>query len=207
MGAHQFVWSRTGVADNGKIPRMTTTPAYDLTGWFTKQDAATALGVTKKTIERALKAGKLTQRFRPNPGSPPVGVFSPEDVMALKAERTVPEPQPRVLPASPNGNGEETPVAFRLGEIANRLTTARDVQHTATILSVFEPFFEKVLSRTSPTVSTTAKWLTVDEAAVYLGWPTRDVRHAIKSGELPPSALKHTIRNGWRIRRSDLDSL
>lgn len=164
--------------------------------WPTKQEVAADLGVTLRSVERFTKAGKLTQRFRQNPGSADISIYDPEDVAKLKAERTRPEPPPRVLPP-PNGHG-----AYVAG--TGTLAVPHDVQHTATMLSLFEAFLGKAVSATSGTVSGPALFLTVDEAAAYSGLPVRELRHAIKTGELP---ARMTARQGWRIRRTDLDAL
>lgn len=169
----------------------------DVTGWFTKQEAADLLCVSTKAIERFVHAGRLTQRFRPQPGAPHLAVYFPEDVMRVKAERLRPEPPPRVLPpeapAATNGNGPH-----------DALLAPADVQHMATLVSLFRAILGKDASQTSHLVSQTAKWLTVEEAAEYLNWPVRDVRRAIKAGELPARPM---ARHGMRIRRKDLDAL
>lgn len=169
------------------------TQQLDLTTWFTKQEAADHLGVSTKAIERFTRAGKLEQRFRPQPGSPHVAVYLPEDVFKVKAERTPPEPAPRVLPP-PNGNG------IYAGATGTALAVHPMVLHTETLLSVFEAFLRKDASQTSHT----AIFLTLNEAAAYSGLPVRELRRAIKAGELP---ARPTVRNGPRIRRKDLDAL
>src|SRR5207248_11092655 len=78
----------------------------DLTDWLTKQQAADAIGVSTKAIERFARAKKLEQRFRPQARGPQVAVYHPDDVARLASERQ-PAPSAFVLPADPtppNGN-------------------------------------------------------------------------------------------------------
>lgn len=171
----------------------------DLLDWPSKQEAAARLGVTVKTIERLTRAGKLERRFRNRPGTSPIAVYDPKDVITVQAERSKPQP-PHVQAAPPAGNGAG-PYA---GDAIVPLARPSEVQHVATILSEIGAIFQKTLSHTSHTPSHTAIFLTVDEAAVYSGLPARELRRAIKSGDLP---ARKTVRAGLRIRRKDLDAL
>lgn len=164
----------------------------DLSGWFTKQEAATHLGVSTKAIERWTRAGKLEQRFRPQAGSPHVAVYFPEDVIKLAAERAA---RPFVVEKATPANGQGAH-GLMLPPTPSGLTE----DQLAKVLGSFVAAMQKSTSD----MSQSAKWLTVDEAAAYLGWPTRDVRKAIKTSELPARMM---ARHGWRIRRKDLDAL
>ena len=164
----------------------------DLSGWLTKRETATRLGVSTKAIERWTRAGKIEQRLRPQAGSPAVSVYFPEDIIKLEAERAA---RPFVVGAAVPANG-----SGKTGLVVPPASSGLSEEALAKVLGSFVSAIQKPTSQ----MSQTAKWLTIDEAAVYLGWPTRDVRQAIKSGELP---AKHTIRNGWRISRKALDAI
>ncbi len=164
----------------------------DLTGWLTKREVATRLGVSTKAIERWTHAGKLEQQFRSQAGSPAVSVYFPEDVIRLEAERAA---RPFVVGAAVPANGSGA-----TGLVVPPASSGLSEEALAKVLGSFMATFQKPPSQ----MSQTARYLTIDEAAIYLGWPTRDIRHAIKSGELP---AKKTIHNGWRIARYALDQL
>src|SRR5438105_13268396 len=89
----------------------------DLSHWLTKQQAADAIGVSTKAIERFTQAKKLEQRFRPRAGSPHVAVYDPDDVARIAHERH-PAPPPFVLPAVPPGNRQARRAAAPSTELA-----------------------------------------------------------------------------------------
>ena len=76
--------------------------------WLTKQQAATAIGVTTKTVERLAQDQKLQQAsWRRPTGGPEVAVYHPADVARLAKERR-PGAAPFVLPAAADANGNGT---------------------------------------------------------------------------------------------------
>jgi hypothetical protein len=77
----------------------------DIEGWLTKEQAAMALSVSPKSVERYAKQGLLTSTKRAQRGAPALVVYSPADVEAVRVKYAKP---PVVLPA------EQTTVAHRL---------------------------------------------------------------------------------------------
>src|SRR5436853_5992083 len=84
----------------------------DYATWFTKQQAADAIGVSTKTVEQLAKDRKVEQaRWRRPEGGPELAVYHPDDVARIAQERHQ-APAPFVLPAVPatgNGNGQGSP--------------------------------------------------------------------------------------------------
>jgi hypothetical protein len=65
----------------------------DYTGWLTKAEAATAIGVTTKTVERLAEKGKIQQGATQRQGRGPTrAVYHPDDVarIAQRAARAPP---------------------------------------------------------------------------------------------------------------------
>src|SRR5205823_12754382 len=77
------------MSDDADVPRETsptvsdTSRTVELSDWLTKQQAADAIGVSTKAIERFAQAGKLEQRFRAQAHGPKVAVYFPDDVAKL----------------------------------------------------------------------------------------------------------------------------
>lgn len=68
----------------------------NLTDWLTKQEAATALGVSFRTLDKFVADGKLQSSKRNQPGKPPATVYHPGDVEQIRKER---QPPAHTLPA------------------------------------------------------------------------------------------------------------
>jgi excisionase family DNA binding protein len=175
-----------------------TAGKIDLSDWMTKQEAAAAIGVSTKAIERFAKAGKLEQRSRPQPHGPNVAVYFPDDVATLAQERQ-PAATPFVLPAvpdAPRSNGR-TPGSAALTVSAP--STAGDDP----VRALFAAAMRAVLSQTSETSAMSATlFLTLREAAALSGLTQAYLRRLIDEQKLP------AIRDrGWRIRRRDLEQL
>lgn len=179
----------------------------DLAQWITKPDAARQLGVSTKAIERWTRRGKLQQRFRPQPGSPHVAVYHPDDLSALMGQRRPPHvmsdtAQERYTVAT--GSNGHPPTADPASETGPRslgtgLAPHGDrVQHMATLLSEIWPFLDRDVSRLSRSVL----FLTLAEASAYSGLSQACLLRLIKDEQL--RAIKD---RGWRIRRKDLDAL
>jgi excisionase family DNA binding protein len=181
-----------------------TRHGVDLSGWITKQQAAAAIGVTPKTIERLAQAGKLEQRSRPQARGPNVAVYDPGDVDRLVSERHV-APPPFVLPA-----GTVSPPAKRPLAAATAESTALTVTDAPALdedpLRALVALVRTVMSQTSETSAGVSQtlYVTVKEAAGILGLPQADVLRLVHDGDL---SHRMTGRGGIRIRRRDLEQL
>jgi excisionase family DNA binding protein len=177
----------------------------DYSTWLTKQQAAEAIGVTTKSIERFVQEGKIQQaRWRRPTGGPELAVYHPDDVARI-AQARQPGPLPPFLvpggaPASTNGNGHGglTPITPITPSPFSNVEEAR----RAFVVGLSE--FAGLLKTVSQTSETSTLWVTVPEAAAILGFPQADVRRLIHDGELN---CRRTGRGGIRIRRTDLGAL
>jgi hypothetical protein len=70
---------------------------HDLTTWLTKPEAAAAIGVSPKMIEKYAAAGKLHHGRRTQNGRPALVDYHAGDVERLRQERQ-PQPKPFVVP-------------------------------------------------------------------------------------------------------------
>ncbi len=170
----------------------------DYSTWLTKEQAAAAIGRSTKAIERATRAGKLEQRFRPQAGSPDVAVYFPDDVAKLAQERHTKGAKEFLVPGPvgpANGNGHHGAAALAIvpavggsgEELLRALVTAA----------------VHLMSQTSQTVSeTSALFLTLPQAAAVSGLSRACLRRKIAEG-----TLKAEKDRGWKIRRKDLEQL
>ena len=173
----------------------------DLSDWLPIADAARAIGVSTRTVERLAKASRVEQRLRPQAGSPPVAVYNPDDVARLASERQR-TPPPFVLRAGSNGNGHGQGVSRVSGDPGALLTSPLTLDPIA-------QFFALLCSRLqlppSPPVAerlSERPVLTLDEAVAASGWSRTYLLRKIHSG-----ALTAEKDRGWKIRRKDLEQL
>ena len=159
-------------------------PTPDYTGWLTKQQAADAIGVSTKTIEKFAQERKIEQaRWQRPTGGPLVAVYQPDDVGRLATERRG-EHVPFVMPAIGTGaialaTRPPDPGAAGLGALLGALqATAEKFQKPS------------------------ALFLTLPEAAAFTGLSQAYLRRLLEAGTL--TAIRD---RGWRIRRRDLEAL
>lgn len=173
----------------------TSVSDIDYTGWLTKAEAAHAIGVTTKTLERLAAAGKIQQGATRLQGRGPIlAVYYPEDVARIALERR-PAAAPFVLPAGltppSNGNGHHG---------VNSLTVAAPMPPPGD--DVLRLLLGAALKAVSETSQTPALFLTLPEAVAVSGLTETCLRHKIKDGSL--AAVRD---RGWKIRRRDLEQL
>jgi hypothetical protein len=169
----------------------------DYTGWLTKAEAATAIGVTTKTVERLAADGKIQQGATQRQGrGPTLAVYHPDDVARIAAERRT-APAPFVLPAGltppPNGNGHHADRGLALAAVPP--PPGEDVLRL---------LFATALRAVSEKSETSAAlFLTIPEAAVVSGFSQAYLRRRCQSG------WEGAIKDGstWKLRRKDLEAL
>jgi excisionase family DNA binding protein len=157
----------------------------DYSTWLTKQQAADAIGVSAKGVERLAKARKLQQFLWRRPsGGQPIKVYAPDDVERL-AHQKQPEKEFLVPPAAGN-DGELAPVGKSMNAQAFLAALIATIQQAA-----------ETQSRHVETL-----FLTIPEAAQYTGLTQAFIRRQCQSGEL------HAIKDsGWKIHRTRLEAL
>lgn len=172
----------------------------DYATWLPKVQAAEAIGVSTKTVEKLAQAGQLQQAsWRRPSGGPAVVVYHPADVARLAQERR-PGASAFVLPA-----GADFPRAPRNGNGAGALARTVSIETPAApgddpLRLVFAAALRAVTSETSQKPPTL--WLTLEEAAAVAGLSATYLRRQIAAGKL------EAVRDrGWRVRRRDLEAL
>jgi hypothetical protein len=177
----------------------------DLSDWLPIEEAAKVIGCSTRTVERVARLpNRLEQRLRPQAGSPPVAVFSPESV-AEEAARRRPASAPFVLPHVPAGNGNGKALSALSGVSIETQALAQLPAGDDPIRQLFAAALRAVLSPPSPPVSATVSErpvLTLDEAVHASGWSRTYLLRQIRNG-----TLKAEKDRGWKIRRKDLEAL
>lgn len=171
---------------------MTT---LDYSTWLTKQQAADAIGVTTKSVERFVQAGQIQQaRWQRDGRGPLLAVYHPADVDRIASARRQGSPAPFVVPAAAdvpaNGNGRG---AGELALVPSADGTAEAVVRALGLL------ISKAMSETS---QTSALFVTVKDASALTGLSQAYLLRKI--GDLSLPAIRD---RGWRIRRKDLEAL
>jgi excisionase family DNA binding protein len=163
-------------------------PKPDYSSWLTKQQAAEAIGVSTKTIEKLADEKKIQQVYwkRPETGAR-AAMYHPGDVARVRKERNpgaeafvVPSGSvPELTPPTPSVDG----FAHALVQAVKKASENSERQGSVRIA---ERLF-----------------LTYAEAAQYSGLPQSHIRRLVAEGNL--EALRTGA--GWRIRRRDLEKL
>ncbi len=162
-------------------------PIPDYATWLTKAQAAEALHVSTKTIEKYAQARQIEQALYRRPtGGPKLAVYNPADVERLRH----PAPAaPFVVPAATS--------AVRTRALAPVNGTPPGGEDLARFADVL-----RTLALSEPRKSETTVFLTLDAAAAFTGLTVTRLRRQCQQGTLP--AIKD---HGWKIRRADLANL
>jgi excisionase family DNA binding protein len=158
----------------------------DYSTWFTKQQAAEAIGVSTKTIQVLARDKEIQQaRWKRPSGGPRLNVYAPEDVQRLAAARHE-TPAPFVV--QPGG---DTPVTGRA--LAHRPVTPDGSMLLGAILDTIRKASEHAAEKV---------FLTIPEAAEMTGLSQAYIRRGCQDG-----SLKAIRDSGWKIRRATLLTL
>jgi excisionase family DNA binding protein len=156
---------------------------------MTKEETASKLGVSLRTLQRIMNAGQIKYAQHRNQRGGIVLVFESAEVERVRKERAQDiVVHPSVALEKPH---QRSAIAKRdqFGELAQVLMQAIQQKDTAR-----RPL--------AITVSLDSKlWLTRRECAALSGLPLSEIVQAIKDGKLP--AKKHGA--GWRVKRQDLE--
>jgi excisionase family DNA binding protein len=185
-------------------------PQHDFSQWPTKQQAADILQISTKSVETLANEGKLQSiRWRRPTGGPKIAVYHPVDVETQRIERFPDSASSFVMPAP----APIKPVGIirpeQAGVEENRIDASTD---GARILRLLEGLVGASLASSQKLLPASQKsekpqvpiehrvYLTVREAAAYVGRPERQVRQRIAAGALPADKEGHT-----RVKRADLE--
>jgi len=182
---------------------MSEVSDIDYATWLTKEQAAKAIGVTPKSIERFADAGDIqSTRWQPGGRGPRRVVYHPDDVAKLAAERKPGPllpflvPGPTIPPSNGNRHGSQPQTdALALSPQPSVLLSSGEDLFKALVTAA-----ARVMSQTSQTSERPV--LTLDEAVAAFGWSRTYLLRKIHTG-----TLKAEKDRGWKIRRKDLEAL
>jgi Helix-turn-helix domain len=168
----------------------------DFSSWLTKQQAADALRVSKKTVEAMAKRGELQKERwrRPETGQRLV-VYHPGDVARLAQERHPAATAGFVVP-DPGSNGKGH------GGLAVTRPPTSEADPLRTFATVLLSAWAELSQAAKPAKAEKPTFLTLPEAAAWTGLTEAYLRRKCRDGSL--KALKD---QGWKIKRTDLETL
>lgn len=159
----------------------------DFSHWLPQSEAARRLGISERTLERRLEAKAADapeMQWRPRPGRKPEKVYNPRDIERLTARmaKTIPAGSP-LLPAP--------------GAPAHSAMIPADAM--ARFLDGFTAILVNRLTPPEPP----KQWLSMAEAAKYVGLSEALLRRLVRAGRLP------YVRDGnsWKVSKAHLDNL
>jgi len=145
--------------------------------WLTKQEVCARLACSERTIERLAKEGRLKKKLRHISGRKSLAVYSPESVADLQEQNL------RSVPVGPGG--------MALATIRSR----------ALPIVPMKPEEDRAVDVPSLPAAPNA-FLTISQAAHYLGTTKAFIKRAIAAGTLPATKDRCT-----RIRKTDVEKL
>jgi len=168
--------------------RLAAMSSPDYATWLTKAQAAAALSVSTKTIEKYAQAGQIEQAaYRRPTGGPKLAVYNPADVDRLQH----PPPAPFVVPPAPPA------VRF-----ARPSTAVAPLEPPSPGEDLVRALLHGLRQSAPTSPKSETVFLTLAEAAGFTGLTVTRLRRQCQQGTLP--AIKD---RGWKIRRVDLASL
>lgn len=178
----------------------------DLTQWPTLEEAAAALHTSPRTLRREQDRGKLEIRKRDRPHKKPENVVNPADLeklIAAQAPRPFPVQIPATAPPAPLVPSSE-PIRQAVNQDAiNRFISELAEAIARTSPPALPPPPAEPASQ-APAVPLHIKLnLTLEEAAAYSGYSTRNLRRAIENGCF--DARRDGPHRSWIIKRSSLE--
>lgn len=166
----------------------------DLSKWPTEPDAASAIGVSVRTLQRYAESGKIEIRPRPREGKKPENVCNPRDV-------------DRLLPAAhvmPEDDGKQNDAIVRTHSngnlpVAQKFTADTFFAFIATITTAIATRQNDAIAAPAPKL-----WLSLDEAAEYAALSRGYLMGLIDTEKI--AAVKGGPHGAWRIQRASLEA-
>ena len=152
--------------------------------WLTKSEAVAVTGLSMRAIERLIEDGTIAREYRKQPGKRSVAVLNPGAIEKL--HRAATPITPAVLPAIADTVGTNGVPALQNDPVSRAV---------ASFLSVALPHVTQQQKR----------FLTLPEAAAYVGLPESYIRTSIRKKKL--TAIVAGKARETFVRRSDLDQL
>jgi excisionase family DNA binding protein len=155
-----------------------------------REEAAEALGISVRSLQRTVKAGKLTVKYRRGSSGKQEAIFDPEEIEQYKASMEA----ETVHPATASGENQAL-ATMRDMDVARSVALARN--SFAAMFEAMRPANER------PSVAIEAKLvLTLPEASALTNFSRGHLLEAIKNKKLKAKI----IGRGWRIKRDNLDA-
>jgi len=174
-------------------------PKDDLSHWLTKQQAADAIGVSTKTIEKLADNRQLQQRSRKRPGKPAIVVYHPSDVERVRLERN-PDAEPFELPADRPAAPPGTALTVPAAELSAASQNSQNSQNPNPLEFLAALAAGIVRQTDRGPVAPERRYLTLAEAAAYTGLGEAYLRQNCESWPIGP-------HRRLVFRRADLDKL
>lgn len=178
-----------------------STPKPDRSTWLSKTQAAAALGVTDRTIDRMVQRGQLHPQHHKQPGRATSPFFDPEEIARYTGQLDLVPVPPPAVPAPP------MPPAATLsdaGQLAALLASLAD-QLTSRLTQAVA---DQLAARDTRVPIPQRLYLTLAEASAYTGLPRGYLQQLIDAGQLRAVEVgksgKGTKR---RVARVDLETL
>ncbi len=160
----------------------------DLSSWLSKEQAAEALGVSTKIVEKLANEKTLQKEMKRRAGKPAIAVYHPDDVDRERKKRN-PEAEAFVVPSESR-------------ERESASTELARHTHPPAAAEAFMGLLES-LRRPSESLRITERhYLTLKQASDLSGLSQALLMRKIKAQELP--AIKDV---SWKIKRTDLEKL
>ncbi len=157
-----------------------------------REEAAEALGISVRSLQRAVRAGRLSVRYRRGVSGKQEAVFDEGDVTKLKTAMESETVKPALVPHVPQGEGL-------------MLATMRDTDLARSVALVARESVAAVLEAVKPDSSVPVAdkiMLTLAEASALTNLSRNHLRQAIEDKKLKA----RIIGRGWRVKREDLDA-
>ena len=176
-------------------------PKIDLSGWPNIEQVAAATGISRRTLERELAAGKWQTQKRPRQGAKPETVFDPDQVAAR-----MPANPSSVVKAPVTANDSANPATMAEAAIEGGVSLSAIAQ----IVSMVCEQFMGMMVPESPEVlaESRCRFVALEDASEITGLSAGCIRRLALEGKLTYAMDRngHGDYRVMKIRRADLET-
>ncbi len=169
-----------------------------------REEAAEELGISVRSLQRTVKAGKLGVTYRRGDSGKQEAVFDADEIARHKADMQSETIKPAILPAQETTQAlaRIADLPMQLASVLEHLQIAATQRDTNLARSVADAVRESFQPETQLTEIAAKPLLKLDEASKLTGLSRAILREAIDSKKLKAKL----IGRAWRIKRNDLDA-
>jgi hypothetical protein len=177
--------------------------------WHTKQEAATLLAASVKTVERLAAGGEIQQAERPVAGKRPAAVYHPDDVARLAAAKA---PKPHIMPPEDLSVLAPSDAAWSTREEKQpgAMIVPQPTANAAAVAAAFGTWAQGFTWPAAARPETPRRFLTLPEASEHSGLSITYLKRVagIANG-YEDSRTIEAIKDGrrWKLRKDDVDKL